>query len=209
MAKPVYVLGGGGHGSVAIDCLLACGIAVEGVLDPILTPGLVLLGVPVRGDDRFLDQLSAAQVVLVNGVGAHPNVQPRRKLFLDLTARGFSFSSLCHPSVIVARECKLADGSQLMAGVVLQNRVSVGRNAVVNTRASIDHECVIADHAFIGPGAVLCGKVIVGESALVGAGAVILPGVEIGANAVIGAGAVVTKNIAAGSTVAGNPAAKI
>jgi acetyltransferase-like isoleucine patch superfamily enzyme len=66
---------------------------------------------------------------------------------------------------------------------------------VVNSAASVDHDCWIGAHAFIAPGAVLCGGVHVGAGALIGAGAVIVPGVSIGEDAVIGAGAIIRRDV--------------
>ena len=209
MAKQVFLVGGGGHGRVALDTLLSSGVNVAGVLDPGLKVGDRVFGVPVMGGDGFLDQIAPADVLLVNGLGANPCVRGRRRLFEDLKTRGFSFDAVHHPSAVIGRECGLGEGSHIMAGAVLQNRVRIGDNAVVNTRASVDHDCAIGAHAFVSPGAVLSGNVLVAESAFIGAGAVVLPGIEIGENVVIGAGAVVTQSVPDGWIVAGNPAVKI
>jgi UDP-perosamine 4-acetyltransferase len=209
MAEKVYLLGGGGHGRVVLDALLSSGVAVAGVLDPKLDVGAQVLGVPVRGGDDFLDRVAAADASLANGLGANPRVHNRKRMFEELKSRGFRFTAVRHPSAWIGRECLLAESSQVMAGAVLQNRVQAGINCVINTRASVDHDCVIGAHAFVAPGAVLCGDVLVGDSAFVGAGAVVLPGIALGANVVVGAGAVVTKNVPEGWSVAGNPAVKI
>ena len=209
MAKPVYLLGGGGHGRVVLDALLSSDANVAGVLDPDLKAGDHVFGVPVMGGDEFLDQFALTEVLLVNGLGANPYVYNRMKLFEELKARGFSFDAVRHPSAVIGRECNLGASSQIMAGAVLQNRVRIGDNAVINTHASIDHDCVIGTHAFVSPGVVLSGDVLVEESAFIGAGAIVLPGIKIGANVVIGAGAVVTKNIPDGWIITGNPAVKI
>ena len=208
MASAIYLLGGGGHGRVALDALLECGVQVDGVLDPHLKAGDLVFGVPVLGGDDFLEHVDPGDALLVNGLGANPLVRKRRMLFEGLKARGFSFDAVHHPSAVVGRECRRGEGSQIMAGAVLQAHVEIGENAVVNTRASIDHDCVVGAHAFIAPGAVLCGLVTVDESAFIGAGAVVLPGVRIGADALVGAGAVVTQAVSNGSTVMGNPAVK-
>ena len=42
----------------------------------------------------------------------------------------------------------------MLAGVVLQTGVTLGDNVIVNTRASVDHDCVIERDVMIGPGAV-------------------------------------------------------
>ena len=209
MAKSVYLLGGGGHGRVVLDALLSSGVAVAGILDPDLKAGDHVFGVPVMGGDEFLDQFSLTEVLLVNGLGANPYVYNRMKLFEELRARGFSFDAVRHPSAVIGRECNFGISSQIMAGVVLQSRVRVGDNAVINTHASVDHDCVIGTHTFVSPGVVLSGDVLVGESTFIGAGAVVLPGIEIGINVVIGAGAVVIKSVPDGWIVAGNPAAQI
>lgn len=209
MSRQVFLLGGGGHGRVVLDVLLLSGVSVAGIFDLNLKVGDQVFGVSVLGGDEFLDRVEPTDVWLVNGLGANPYVHNRKRLFEDMKARGFLFDAVRHPSAVIGRECIMGDGSQIMAGVVLQNRVSVDENAVLNTCASIDHDCALGAHAFVSPGAVLCGDVKIAESAFIGAGAVVLPGIQVGANAIVGAGAVVTKSIPDGWIVAGNPAVKI
>lgn len=209
MFRQVFLLGGGGHGRVALDALLSSGANVVGILDLNLKVGDQVFGVPVLGGDEFLDQVAPTDILLVNGLGANPCMHGRKRLFEEMKARGFLFDAVRHPSAVLGRECVLGDGSQIMAGAVLQNRVSIDENAVINTCASIDHDCVLGAHAFVSPSVVLCGDVKIAEAAFIGAGAVVLPGIRIGANAVVGAGAVVTKNVPDEWIAAGNPAVKI
>ena len=209
MAKDLYLLGCGGHGRVVLDTLLASGAHVKGITDPALKVGEKIFGVAVVGGDEFLERLDAATASLALGVGANPRVATRKGLYERHKARGLSFANVRHPSVVTGAECVFADGSQLMAGVVLQNRVRIGHNVVINTGARIDHDCSIGAHAFVSPGAILTGEVRVGEASFVGAGATILPGVTIGAGAIVGAGAVVRKTVPDGWIVTGNPAKKI
>jgi len=209
MAEQILLLGGGGHGRVVLDALLAGGVDVTGILDPNLEVSERVFGVPVLGGDGFLEQVSPGDVILINGLGANPQLHGRKRLFEDLKMRGFRFAMVRHPSTVFGRECCFSAGSQIMAGAVLQSRVNVAENAVINTRASIDHDCTIGAHAFIAPGAVLCGDVEVAGMVFVGAGAVVLPGIRIGENAVVGAGSVVTRTIPEGCIVAGNPAVRI
>ena len=77
---------------------------------------------------------------------------------------------------------------------------------IVNTAASVDHECRVGAGAHIGPGVRLAGRVAVGERAFIGTGAVILPRLTIGCDATVGAGAVVTTDVPAGAVVTGVPA---
>lgn len=214
MAERALVLGGGGHGRVVLDALLAAGVDVAGILDPAAAVGERVFGVPVLGDDTYLESLGDArwEFRLVNGVGADSlaleggPLARRRELFERLKARSHAFLPLQHAAAVIGRDCVVGEGAQVMAGAVLQCGVHVGANAVINTSASIDHDCAIGAHAFISPGAVLCGAVTVAESVFVGAGAIVLPNVRLGAYAVIGAGAVVTSTVQEGACVAGIPA---
>jgi sugar O-acyltransferase (sialic acid O-acetyltransferase NeuD family) len=206
MVDAVYLLGGGGHGRVVLDLLVKNGCNVMGILDVGLATGSVIGGVPVLGGDQYLEQLNPDNVWLANGIGANPSVEARRSLFLKAKELGFCFRAYVHPSATLITEQIPGEGSQIMAGALLQCGVSLGANVVINTRASIDHDCNVEDHAFIGPGAILCGKVTVKKSAFIGAGAIILPSVQIGQNSIIGAGSVVNKSVPDGWTVVGNPA---
>ncbi|TKB74923.1 MAG: acetyltransferase [Nitrospira sp.] len=209
MAKPVYLLGGGGHGRVVLDALLSSAVNVVGILDSGLKVGARVFGVPVLGSDEFLDQVAPTDVLLVNGLGANPYVRNRKRLFEDMRMRGFSFEAVRHPSSVIGLECSLSESSQIMSGVVLQSQARIGDNVVINTHASVDHDCIIGMHSFVSPGVVLSGDVLVGESTFIGAGAVVLPGIQIGTNVIISAGAVVIKSVPDNWIVAGNPAAKV
>lgn len=202
----VFLLAAGGHGSVVLDTLLAMGVPVHGIVDPAREPGGNLFGVAVLGGDEWLERRGPAGTLIANGAGARPHAALRRKLYERFASRGFAFCSVRHPSAVIGRDAALAAGSQVLAGAVLQCRVALGPNSVVNTRASVDHDCIVGSHVFIGPGAVLCGEVRVGDDAFIGAGAVLMPGVEVGAGAIVGAGAVVHRAVAPGVLVTGIPA---
>ena len=201
-----YLLGAGGHGSVLLDTVLSAGVGVVGIIDPGKAVGSLIFGIPILGGDDLLDCLKPSDVLLVNGIGIGAGAEFRANIFEKWKKRGFDFLSVLHPSVSLSRSVVLGEGCQVMNGAVLQCYARIGANAVINTRASVDHSCVVQAHAFVGPGAVLCGDVKVGAGAMIGAGATILPGVDIGDGALIGAGAVVRRDVPGGYSVAGNPA---
>ena len=111
-----------------------------------------------------------------------------------------SANSTCHSSSIIG------EGTQVMAGAVIQMGCKIGSHSVINTAASIDHDCILGKYSFIGPNATLCGGVKIGECSFIGAGATILPYIKIGKNCMIGAGSIVTKDIPDNVTAYGNPA---
>lgn len=100
----------------------------------------------------------------------------------------------------------IGEGSQILHNSTIQIDSKIGKHCIINTAASIDHDCVLSDFSFIGPNATLCGGVEIGECSFIGAGSVILPYIKIGKNCMIGAGSVVTKDIPDNSTAYGNPA---
>jgi maltose O-acetyltransferase len=106
--------------------------------------------------------------------------------------------------------------------------LSLGRNVSIQDGAVIDGAfpwlIEIGDDTTLAPQAYLLahdaspkrhldrtrvGRVIVGRRVFIGARALVMPGVTIGDDAIVAAGSVVVRDVAAGTIVAGNPAAEI
>ncbi len=203
-------MGAGGHAKVLISALRMQSEEILGATDAdVGKHGRLLLDVPVLGDDEEILKRRAESIYLVNGVGGvlvHPL---RRILFERFANRGYRFASVTHPSAVVGADVALSEGSQVMAGAVIQPGCHIGKNAVINTGAIVDHDCHIGDHAHIAPGVTLSGGVRVGEGSHVGAGATVIQGIQIGRNSLVAAGAVVIRDVPDGVTVAGVPAKEI
>jgi len=204
---PVIVLGAGGHAKVLIEAMLSSTIVIAGIVDnnPLVI-GMKLLGIPVLGNDDILNELSPSEINLVNGIGSIGLPKKRTDIFELYKNRSYVFASVVHPSAIVASDAVLAEGAQVMAGVVIQPGSNIGRNSIINTRASIDHDCIICDHVHIAPGVTLAGGVSVGAKSHIGTGATVIQGISIGENCIVGAGALVLHNVESGFTVMGVPA---
>jgi UDP-perosamine 4-acetyltransferase len=205
---PIIVIGGGGHAKVLVNMLLLCRRSVLGFVDLIPTAP-PLLGIDCIGTDAAVLLHPPGDVRLVNGVGSAAATVNRRDVYDRFTREGYRFSTVIHPSAIVAAQLEIEDGVQIMAGAILQPGSSIGRNAIVNTGAIVDHDCVIGAHAHVAPGAVLSGGVHVHSGAHIGTGACIIQGVTIGSGSVVGAGAVVIRDVPSGVTVAGVPSKSI
>jgi len=203
---PVLLLGGGGHARICYDLLTRLGWHLLGYVAPQPEAGWDGLLPYVGDDEAAMRQYLPDRVVLVNGVGAVPHISVRRQLFDRWRSRGYAFLSIVHDSAVVSGGAHLGEGAQIMAGAIVQVSAVIGRNTIVNTRASVDHECVIGDHVHLAPGAVVCGGVTIEEDVFIGAGATVIQGVRIGAGSVVGAGAVVVRDVPPGATVYGVPA---
>lgn len=201
---PIVVLGGGGHARVLIDALRLGGREILGVAAP--TQGALPADIEYLGTDDAVLGYDASAIQLVNGVGSVGNPGLRERLFVAFTDRGYRFACVRHPSAVVAGDVEVGEGAQLMAGAVVQTGSRLGRNVIVNTRASVDHDCFLGEHVHVAPGATLSGGVTVAERCHIGAGAIVLQNIEIGADSVVGAGAVVVRDVPAHSVVMGIPA---
>jgi sugar O-acyltransferase (sialic acid O-acetyltransferase NeuD family) len=206
MKLPVIVVGAQGHAKVVLDVLRECGFEVLGFVTREAGEKGALEGLAGLGDERVLERYTPDKVMLANGVGTVGPTARRRAVFERLHARGYRFATLVHPRACVARSAVLDQGAQVMAGAVLQPDVRVGANSIINTSASIDHDCVIGAHVHIAPGVTLSGAVRVGDGTHIGTGAIAIQGVSIGEEAFVAAGAVVVRNVPARRRVQGVPA---
>ena len=205
----LILIGGGGHALVLFEMLRRRGELARllGVVTPDPrtlrrhAPDIPLLATA----DDAIGHLPGA-VWLVNGIGFGAQAGLRRTLYERYRGLGYAFATVVDPTAIVAAGVVLGAGVQVMAGAVIQPGAVLEENVVVNTRAVIEHECRIAAHAHIAPGAVLCGAVQVGREGFVGAGATVIQGLRLGERAMVAAGAVVIRDVPASGRVAGVPA---
>jgi len=205
----IVLWGSTGQAVVLAELYERLGVPIEALFDndPLATS--VLHGVPLylggEGFQRWLERRDPGPVMGLAAIGGTRG--PDR---LDVQAaferNGIAVATAVHPAAYVASNAVVGKGSQMLAGSVVAARARIGEACIVNTRASVDHECELEAGVHIGPGATLAGCVTVGRNAFVGSGAVVLPRVTIGAGSIVGAGSVVTRNVEAGVVVVGNPA---
>lgn len=209
-ARPrIVVLGAGGHGKVVLDALLAARTHdIIGVLDADpARKGERLLGVEILGGDDLLANLVLQGLhYCAIGIGGNRSNALRRRIYESARAAGASPALVIHPSARVSPWANLGEGSFVACGAQVLPGTSVGVNVIINSRASVDHDCLIEDHVHIAPGATLCGNIRVGEGSHIGAGAVVRQNITIGRNCLIAAGAVVVRDVADGDQVRGCPA---
>jgi sugar O-acyltransferase (sialic acid O-acetyltransferase NeuD family) len=123
-----------------------------------------------------------------------------------LTSVGLRPLVATHATAFIAASAALAPGAQVLAHATVCVDARLGRGVIVNTAASVDHECIVGDGSHLCPGARLAGCVILDRFVTIGTGAVVLPRIHVGEGSIVGAGAVVLHDVAAGDVVVGNPA---
>jgi sugar O-acyltransferase (sialic acid O-acetyltransferase NeuD family) len=204
--REVILWGGDGQSKVLNECLYNTDVKIVAVFDNanIAAP---FSEVPFHvGEDGFRSWMRARgnskELYFLVAVGG----PDRLKLHDWLVAEGLLPLAAVHRAAYVAPDATLGAGCQILAHATVCAQARLERSVIVNTAASVDHECQIGAGAHVGPGARLAGRIKVGERALIGTGAIILPRLIIGDDATIGAGAVVIRDVPAGAVVMGVPA---
>ncbi len=206
--KAVIGLGAGGHARVVIEILKLSGeFDIVGLLDP--QPELhdtPLLGVKILGGDDLLEDLQAGGVNhAFIGLGTVGDIRPRLRIFERLQNSGFQLASAIHPRATISQSAVFGLGPTVMAGVVVNALAQLGDDVIINTSATVDHDCKIGNHVHISPGVNLGGNVSVGDRTMIGMGAVVLPGIKIGSDVLVGAGTLVNRDVPDGKVILGHP----
>lgn len=191
----MFLFGASGHAKVVIEILESRREKIEGLIDDDRNIKS-LLEYPVF---PFSDALVKDKKLILT-IG---NNIIRKKISSMVKAE---FAMAIHRSAIISSRSRIGEGSVVCGGVIINVNTEIGRHCIMNTSASIDHDCIIEDFVHVSPNATLCGGVQIGEGSHIGAAAVIIPEKKIGKWCTIGAGAVVINDIPDYSTAVGNPA---
>ena len=191
--KDIIVIGGGGHAKIVISLLKKISkYNILGYAD-IQDHGQVL-GVKYLGyDDDVLKYDTKPTLAL--GIGQIKNISFRKSIVDLFKKNGFEFETIISPDSIINEEVEIGEGTVIIDGAVINSGSNIGKYSIVNTKVSVDHDCIIRDFVHIAPGVTICGGVKVEKDSFVGTGTTILQYKHIGTNCIVGAGSVVTKDI--------------
>jgi sugar O-acyltransferase (sialic acid O-acetyltransferase NeuD family) len=204
----IVIVGCSGHGKVVLD-IARCQAKyqVAGFLDRASAAGTIVYGTEVLGREEDLPELQSrlgidGAFVAIGDNWSRMQVAERlRRLVPRLP-----FATLVHPSAQLASGVEIGHGTAIMAGAVVNPQARIGHFCIVNTRASLDHDSVMADGSSLGPGVATGGNVTIGELSAIGIGATLQHRVTIGRHTVIGGAALVTRNIPDAVVAYGVPA---
>ncbi len=195
MENKITLFGASGHCKVIIDILQNCNVTVDKIIDD--NPNVkIILGRPVLLSNKIDTEILENVIVTIGNNRIRKQIVSRLKN---------TFSQAIHPKSTVSQYAKIDIGTVVMAGVIINPDVEVGKHCILNTGAKIDHDCTIQDFVHISPNVSLAGGVYVGEGTHVGIGATVIQEIRIGKWATIGAGAVIINDIPDYAVVVGNP----
>lgn len=202
MKNKIILIGGGGHSKVILDAIRKAGkFQVYGILDAHLSRGTSVLGVKVLGDDGELPGIYKKGVrYAFIAVGSIGDCSVRRAIDDNVKKWKFKLPVIIHPAAVIARDVivNIQEGTFIAAGAVINPGTHIGRNVIINTSASVDHDCAIGDFVHIAPGVTLSGAVTIGDESHIGTGANIIQNIRVGKKALVGAGRTLRENLGDG-----------
>jgi UDP-perosamine 4-acetyltransferase len=201
------IIGAGGHGKVVLD-ILKSGDQYRPIgfvdADPKLT-GTRVCGLPVFGAIHLLSRLIREHRIGAAIIAIGDN-RARASYAKAVDDARIPLINAIHKSAVLSPTAILGRNVVVAANAVICTETKVGDFSIINTAATVDHECELGIAVHICPGAHLAGRVRLDDNAFVGLGANVIQCLRIGSGAIIGAGAVVLSDIPAGATAVGVPA---
>lgn len=203
MKKSVIVIGAGGHAKVVIEILWEMGYQIDFCVGGHDSPDKCM-DIPVLKGDEHLHRLrDDGYLLLFPAVGEN---RLREKLANLALALGYELVNAISPSSRVSPSASIGKGIAIMSGVIVNAECEIKDLVILNTGASIDHDCYIGPSAHIAPQCALAGNVKIGQNTFLGIGTNVIPNIHIGDNTIIGAGGVVVFDIPSYVTAVGVPA---
>jgi len=165
------------------------------------------LGEHIKDIDKLNSKINSLSHFAVCVGGEHGFARTKISEALEqLSLQAIEFRSA---QSFICDSVEIGKGVQIMPSTTVNSFTTLGDFVVLNTGATVDHDCLIGNGVHIMGSASLAGQVTIKDYATIGTNATILPNITIGEGAFVGAGAVVTKNVNELEVVAGVPAKKI
>jgi len=207
MTKTLIIIGAGGHGKVVADCAENMNCYAEILFLDSHAKKVNKVGAwpVVDTPENFLEhQQSSVDFFVAIGDNKW------RKYWLEkLIESKVNIATLIHPRAVVSCYTEIQQGTLVCANAVLNPFSKLGVGCIINTSASVDHDCIIYDFVHIAPGCHLAGTVTINTLSFIGIGSRVIPGITIGKNCIVGAGSVVINNFEDSIVTVGVPAKKI
>ena len=112
-----------------------------------------------------------------------------------LKKRNLNIINLIHPKSTISKLSNFGTGTCIMANAVINPGSLIKNGVIINTSASIDHDCFVDDFSHISPNCSISGNVILGKFSHLGTGTSVNPGIRIGNSVRTAIGSRVFSNI--------------
>jgi sugar O-acyltransferase (sialic acid O-acetyltransferase NeuD family) len=191
MNKKLAIIGAGGHGKVVGEIALLNQYKIIHFFDDEIEK---IKGFPftISGNlDYLVNHLKDYDSFFV-AIGDN---QKRYNKLEWLKKQKKNIINLIHPKSTISKFSSLGLGISVMANAVINPGTFIKEGVIINSSASIDHDCVIECFSHVSPNCSLSGNVRVGKFTHLGTGTSVHPGINIGNNVKTAVGSKVYKNI--------------
>ena len=156
----IVVVGSSGHAKVVIDSILRAGqYELVGLIDSFRPVGTKVFDLSVLGSEDELVELAEVHR-FCGGVVAIGDNWTRFQVVrrISQVMPRFRFVCAVHPVACLGKGVVVGEGSVVMAGAVVNADAQVGEHCIINTGASLDHDCwtghfvSLMPHAAVGGG---------------------------------------------------------
>jgi sugar O-acyltransferase (sialic acid O-acetyltransferase NeuD family) len=199
----LLIVGAGGHGAVVAEAAAEAGKWSEIVFLDDDGSKAQVLEFPILGTSGEMSSFLDSDTEVFVAIGDN---RRRLELLRSISEKNTVLATVIHPTATISPSAAISAGTVACAGVIVNARATVGLGCILNTAATIDHDCAIADGVHVSPGANLGGIVRVGSCTWIGIGSSVREGTRIGSDSLIGAGSAVVSDVADSVTVGGVPA---
>ena len=203
MKKSLIVLGAGGHAKVVIEILMEMGYQIDFCIGGHDSVDKCMDITVLKGDEHLYRLRDEGYSLIFPAIGEN---NLREKLANFALGLGYELVNAISPSSSISQSAILGKGIAIMAGVIVNAECEIKDLVILNTGASIDHDCYIGSCTHIAPQCALAGNVKIGKNTFLGIGTNVIPNINIGDNTIVGAGGVVVSDIPSYVTAVGIPA---
>lgn len=205
MAKPLILIGGGGHCKSVIEAAESAGYTILGVLDVAENVGKNVLSYKIIGTDEDIPTyVDKAEFVITVGFIKNPAI--RIKLYNKVKEAGGKLATVIASTAHVSKYAEIGEGTVVLHQAFVNADAKVGCNVILNNFVNIEHDAVIGDQCHISTGAMVNGECKVGKNCFIGSQSVLANCITVGDDIIVGAGSFVRKTITEKGIYSGNPA---
>tara|TARA_Y100000590_G_scaffold469618_1_gene658712 strand:+ start:6377 stop:6961 length:585 start_codon:yes stop_codon:yes gene_type:complete len=192
--KKIILIGAGGHARSCIDVIEGLKkFKISYLLEKKITNNLDRFKKVIYNKPNLVKINKKVKIAFVC-FGQIKNRTNRQKVFEELKKLKYNFPVIKSNTAYISKNSKILDGTIIMHRSIINSKVSIGYNNIINTGSIIEHDVSIGNHNHIAPGAIINGGAKIGNNCFIGSGSIIRQGIKIKNNSFIQAGKVVLKN---------------
>ena len=191
MNKKIAIIGAGGHGKVIGEIASLNKYEIINFFDDSANSIKEYIFTPINTLEYLNKNLKEYDSFFV----AIGNNQIRSDKIKWLKELKVNIVNLVHPKSTISKYSSLGIGTCVMANAVINAGTIIEEGVIVNTSASIDHDCKIDNFVHISPNCSISGNVKIGKFSHLGSGTSVHPGINIGNFVKTGVGSKIYKDI--------------